>query len=388
MPSPFAIPDSLADDRPHHDDASEPLLPGFFKDRWRVFNCSAFRRLRKTQVFVVDTGDHYRTRLTHTLEVAQVARLLASQLGLNDRLAEVMATVHDLGHPPFGHAGEAALHELMQSDGGFDHNMQALRVIDLLEHPYRSFYGLNLANVIRWSHLLHSGPPAEDARGDLPGDWHEQPLEGQIVSQADRIAYDVHDVEDAIGADLVTERDLQEITLWRQAADPVRRAWPEAPLPAVRRQILDNLAFLLMQDLADQTRQNLHGFSDASWEAFCRAESSVVCFSPDMEALLQQHETFLHERAYKHSRVAAMDEKARVVIRSLFETYAAEPGLLPPRYLRRIEQHGLHRVICDYLAGMTDRFCLDTYSALFDHTGDAEDLQHGYPNKPRSADRQ
>jgi dGTPase len=367
MPSPLAIPDSLADQRVHPEDpATGPLLPYYLKDRWRVFNCSAFRRLQyKTQVFVTDEGDHYRTRLTHTLEVAQIACLLAAQLGLNERVTEVLAVVHDLGHPPFGHAGEATLQELMQSHGGFNHNLQALRVIDLLEHPYRLFYGLNLANVIRWSHQLHAGVPADSERGDLPADWRQQPLEGQIVSVADRIAYDVHDIEDALGADLVSERDLSELSLWRSVADPVRRHWADVPLPAIRRHILDALAFQLVQDLVSQTRQAMRRYEGATWETFYQMEPAVVTFSSDMEVMLHEHEAFLHEHAYRHARVAAMDYKARLIIKPLFEAHLEQPRLLPARYFRRIEQQGLHRVVCDYLAGMTDRFCQDSYHGLF-----------------------
>lgn len=360
----LAIPDAVAADRPHRDDPDQPLLPGFLKDRWRVLNCSAFRRLRKTQVLATDEGDHYRTRMTHTLEVAQISCLLARQLDLHERVTEVLAVVHDLGHPPFGHAGEAALHELMQPYGGFDHNMQAMRVIDLLEHPYRWFYGLNLANVIRWSHQLHSGLPADAVRGDLPADWRQQPLEGQVVTQADRIAYDVHDVEDALGAGLVTERDLNDLALWKAVAEPIRRQWPDAPLPAIRRHILDALAFRLVQDLVDQTRRALQRYEKATWQTFYQTETAVVCFSGEMQAMLHEHEAFLHERAYRHSRVAAMDYKAGRIVRSLFEAHVEQPRLLPVRYFSRIEQQGLHRVVCDYLAGMTDGFCQETYRGL------------------------
>ena len=367
MQTAFAIPEQAADDRPYREDsAASPLLPGFLRDRWRVFNCAAFRRLQyKTQVFVTSEGDHYRTRLTHTLEVAQIACLLASRLGLNERLAEVLAVVHDLGHPPFGHAGEAALHELMQSHGGFDHNFQTLRVIDLLEHPYRSFYGLNLANLIRWSHQLHSFPHTP-AQKDLPANWRQQPLEGQVVNLADRIAYDVHDIEDALGADLVSQNDLNEIALWRQVAEPVRRRWPDASLPAIRRPILDALAFRLIDDLVAHAQQSLRQFPNTAWQAFCEMDRAMVAFSPEMEAMLHEHEAFLAERAYRHPRVAAMDYKAKRIVRQVFDAHVEQPRLLPVRYLRRVEQQGLHRVVCDYVAGMTDRFCQDTYHSLFE----------------------
>lgn len=365
MQTTFAVPDAVADDRPHPEDPhAGTCLQGFARDRWRVFNCSAFRRLQyKTQVFVTDEGDHYRTRLTHTLEVAQIAALLASRLGLNVQLAEVLAVVHDLGHPPFGHAGEAALQQLMLAAGGFDHNLQALRVIDLLEHPYRQFHGLNLANVIRWSHQLHAKSPMQS---DLPANWRQQPLEGQLVSLADQIAYDVHDIEDALGADLLSERDLNELSLWRSLAEPVRRRWPEAPLPAVRRHILDSLALRLVDDLVEHTKQQLERSVGATWHDLCTAEAPVASHSPAVEAMLKEHEEFLRDRAYRHPRVAAMDYKARRFVQAIFEAHVQQPRLLPVRYFRRIEQQGLQRVVCDYVAGMTDRFCQDTYHNLFE----------------------
>jgi dGTPase len=384
--SSYAVPDSVATDRPHPE-SEAGMVSGFGLDRWRVFNCSAFRRLQyKTQVFVIDEGDHYRTRLTHTLEVAQISRILAERLGLNPGLTEVIAIVHDLGHPPFGHAGEAALHELMSDHGGFDHNLQALRVIDLLEHPYRYFHGLNLANVVRWAHQLHSTAgnlpiqapcevpsesyePRGEARGrspGLPADWRHQPLEGQVTNLADRIAYDVHDVEDALAAGLVSERDLHGVRLWRLAAEPVRREWPDLPLPAVRRHILDAMARRLVDDLVAATQRNLASMAGQGWEAFCRIESPTVTLPPETEAMLAEHEAFLAERAYGHSRVAAMDYKARLIIRALFEAHVQQPRLLPVRYFDRIERQGLHRVVCDYIAGMTDRFCQDVYHNLFE----------------------
>ena len=459
-----AISDDLAKDRPHSEPAGPPMLPGFALDRWRVFNCSAFRRLQyKTQVFVTDEGDHYRTRLTHTLEVAQISRILAERLGLNPVLTEVIAIVHDLGHPPFGHAGEAALQEMMGGHGGFDHNLQALRVIDLLEHPYRYFHGLNLANVVRWAHQLHSAekgqgseasnleppslgsgelatggrPPAAqgacnndddndedplkrelrtgpDATGgrppaaqgacnnddnnsedplkrgvrtgsgatgessagltgsDLPSGWLQQPLEGQVTNLADRIAYDVHDIEDALLAGLVSERDLQEVRLWRLAAEPVRRQWPDLMLPAIRRHILDAVTLHLVEDLVATTQDTLAGLAGQDrtagldWEALCRRASPAVAFSSETEEILREHEAFLTERAYRHPHVAAMDYKARLIIRALFDAHVQEPRLLPVRYFRRVEQQGVHRVVCDYIAGMTDRFCQDTYHTLFE----------------------
>jgi dGTPase len=274
------------------------------------------------------------------------------------------------------------LQELMDGHGGFDHNLQALRVIDLLEHPYRFFHGLNLANVVRWAHQLHSAAgstatgkdtPANGAgvascaaSANLSADWRQQPLEGQVTNLADRIAYDVHDIEDALGAELVSERDLREIRLWRLAADPIRKQWPDLMLPAVRRHVLDALTLHLVEDLVATTNRNLASRADQGWEAFRKADAATVAFSDEAEAMLAEHETFLSERAYQHPRVAAMDYKARLIIRAVFEAHVKQPRLLPVRYFRRIDEQGLHRVVCDYIAGMTDRFCQDTYHGLFE----------------------
>jgi len=366
--SPLAVPDEVAEDRPHSEEPQPALLPGFERDRQRVLNCSAFRRLQyKTQVFVNHEGDHYRTRLTHTLEVAQIARTMAAAMGLNSVLAETLAVVHDLGHPPFGHAGEQALQELMRDHGRFDHNLQALRVVDVLEHPYRQFYGLNLANVIRFSLPLHETPYDEAAAaGHVPESRRQAPLEAQVVAAADRIAYDTHDIEDGLGAGLLGERELNELQLWRDAAAPIRRRWPDEPLAALRRPILDAVTFRLIEDVLAAMRQALAGFAGNNWEDVCAAEKPLVRFSGPMQQMLEELEAFLAAQLYQHPRVAAMDYKARLIVRGLFAAYTDNPALLPQRYSRRIDQQGLHRVVCDYIAGMTDRFCQDEYRRLFE----------------------
>jgi dGTPase len=201
---------------------------------------------------------------------------------------------------------------------------------------------------------------------DLPKDWRQQPLEGQVTNLADRIAYDVHDIEDALGAELISEQDLRDIRLWRLAADPVRREWPDLMLPAIRRHILDALTLHLVGDLVATTNHNLAAQPNQAWETFCKADAPAVAFSPATETMLAEHETFLSERAYQHPRVAAMDYKARLIIRAVFEAHVKQPRLLPVRYFRRIDEQGLHRVVCDYIAGMTDRFCQDTYHTLFE----------------------
>lgn len=358
-----------------HDDPGDPLLGDYALDRRRVCNSAAFRRLEyKTQVFVTLEDDHFRTRLTHTLEVAGLARTLAEALHVDTQLAEVIALAHDLGHPPFGHAGEMALRELMSDAGGFEHNMHSLRVVDYLEHPYPSFRGLNLTYETREGLVKHTTrydkPGAVDRRdpelvelldsGPLPT------VEGQIACVADRLAYDCHDLEDAIAAGLVGENDLGEVRLWREAADPVRAEYPRLPLVAVRRPVLDRLQAALLADVIAETTRRLDALSLKLPDDVRNADQAVVGLAADMTEKANELEAFLVERVYRHHRLARMDAKARRFIERLFAAYVEHPNMLPPRFARRIDEQGVRRVVCDYLAGMTDRFCQDDYRRLFE----------------------
>jgi len=361
----LAVPDEEAENRPHPEPAASGFLKGFELDRWRLLNCSAFRRLQyKTQAFLTHEGDHYRTRLTHTLEVSQLARLLCRMLGLNETLAECLAFVHDLGHPPFGHAGERALVEGMSQFGGFEHNAQALRIVDYLEHPYRYFYGLNLAQVIRWSLQLHTSPHDAATRRDVPADWRQGPLEGQVLAVADRLAYDLHDIEDAIAAGLIDETHLSQVSLWQEACCRIRRTWPTEPLPAIRRHVLDEIARILIRDLMQQTDRNLASLSPTHWQQVCTFAEPVLQLSPQGAAAICELETFLRQHVYSHPKVAEMDRAAAEMIKVLFSAYMSDPHLLPERYRRRIPEQGLARVVCDYIAGMTDRFCQREYERI------------------------
>ena len=354
-----------------HDELPDPLRTPFELDRHRVLQSAAFRRLEyKTQVFVTQEHDHFRTRLTHTLEVAQVCRYLARALDINETLAETIALVHDLGHPPFGHAGEMALAELMESNGGFEHNRQALRVVEYLEHPYPPFRGLNLTFEVRESiakHItIYDRPTGEAVNAAFFETGRSAPLEGQVACIADRIAYDCHDLEDALGAGLLSEQDLKDTSLWAGAAEPVRRQYPDLPIAAIRRPILDGMQAALLADAINQTVQGLGRTSVGSPDDVRRQDTSLVDFSPEMQAEVEALERFLHDRLYHHHRLVRMDDKAGRFIRRLFETYLEKPTLLPPRFTARMKEQGRHRVICDYIAGMTDRFCQDEYRKLFE----------------------
>jgi dGTPase len=272
--------------------------------------------------------------MTHTIEAAQIARTLARRLGVNDELAEVITLAHDLGHPPFGHAGEAALDELMAEQGGFNHNAHSLRVVEYLEHPYPAFRGLNLTRATLDGLHEHS------TRYDAPSSAGERSsVEGKVASLADRVAYNLHDLEDAIGADWIQRSDLSGLALWRQAEARSNLSFEKGALPAIRRSVLDAMLGIFLAD------------------AMQRADQPDAALSPGTEAQLVELERFLAQRVYRHPEVVATDARGQRMIRMLFDAFVRKPPLLPKRFSSRIEELGVARVVCDYIAGMTDRFC-------------------------------
>lgn len=364
-----------------HQEPRDALRSAFALDRHRIVSSAAFRRLQyKTQVFVNDAHDHFRTRLTHSLEVAQIARRLAVALKVNEQLAEAIALAHDLGHPPFGHAGETALGEQMAGEGGFEHNLHSLRIVEYLEHPYPEFRGLNLSYEIREALVKHattydhpsaheSGHP--NAEGAQPGGSHEllasgpfPSVEGQVASVADRFAYDCHDLEDALGAGLIDEADLASITLWTQAARSVRERHPGSHIFAIRRPVLDLLLDGLLEDVVCETDRRVRSLGIGEVGEVRRAASTVVALSAEVEPLLGKLETFLADRVYHHPKLVQMDTQARQCIEKVFDTYINDPEQLPKRYQLRIDEQGVRPVVCDYVAGMTDRFCRDEFRRL------------------------
>jgi len=338
----------------------------FAIDRQRVLHSAAFRRLeRKTQVFVTSEHDHFRTRLTHTLEVASVARRLCTALQVNGMVGELIALTHDLGHPPFGHAGEKALAELMADHGGFEHNSQSLRVIEYLEHPYPPFRGLNASYEVRESLAKHCTLYDKPGRHPLADGTHA-PIEGQIANIADRLAYDCHDLEDALGAGLIGEEQLATVALWAEAAAEPRSQYPDLPLAAIRRPILDQLEAAMLGDIVACSRRRITAAGIKTIDDVRACGQLSVDFSPAMESRVAELEAFLKEHVYRHPRLVRMDNKAKRFVHALFEAYLAEPKLLPPRFVDRIAELGAHRVICDYVAGMTDRFAQNEHKRLFE----------------------
>ncbi len=340
-----------------------PYRSIYQRDKDRIIHSTAFRRLEyKTQVFVNHEGDYYRTRLTHTIEVAQISRCLARALNLNEDLTEAIALAHDLGHTPFGHSGEEALSKLMEGHGGFEHNIQALRVVDVLERRYPNFPGLNLSWEVRESILKHNA--SREVSGEFnPG---EKPLlEAQIVDKADSIAYDTHDLDDSLKAGLINEETLRGVELWRHAAEKVASKWTNLDSDSRRAQTIIFLINLQVTDLIENTQRRLKELKIKGTGDVRRCPQPVADFSPEISGKKRELEKFLNENVYMHYRVARMADKARRFVEELFKAFVANPKQLPPDFQAWVEKVGIHRGVCDYIAGMTDRYAQDEYLRLF-----------------------
>jgi dGTPase len=363
----YACSSALSRGRKHHEDFRDQR-PAFERDRDRIIHCAAFRRLEyKTQVFVNHEGDYYRTRLTHSLEVAQIGRAIARKLRLNEELTEALALSHDLGHTPFGHTGEEVLNRLMKGKGGFEHNLQSFRVVDELEERYPGFNGLNLTWELREGIIKHASPydvPGEAMAGFLPGVVPS--IEGQIINYADEIAYNNHDIDDGLKSGYITLDMLERITLWSRVSAAVREKYPTIDDRRLVFQTISALIGLLIGDLCSTITANLERFSITSLDDLRRVNRPVAHFGDEITMLNLELKRFLFDNLYRHHKVDKMRVKAEIFITRLFETYLQYPNLLPPKYRSRIERFGLERTVCDYIAGMTDRFALDEYKRLFE----------------------
>lgn len=342
----------------------------FQRDRDRIIHSKAFRRLEyKTQVFAYYEGDHYRTRLTHTLEAAQIARSIAQYIGANEDLTHAIALAHDLGHTPFGHAGEQSLHALMRDFGGFEHNRQSLRVVDLLETRYPDFPGLNLtfetrAGIIRHS-TIYDHAPEEDLK-----EFSRTPqpsTETQIVNRADEIAYSCHDIEDGLRSGFFEESDLEELDIWKFITSAVQDFCDQADKDTFRYQCIRILIDRLIRDLVVQTEENISGHAIDSPEMVMNLEFIVVNFSKTMLGWKKQLDEFLYQKFYTHHKLMRMQYKANRLLRDLFVEYVERPFQLPPGVQKRIHEgaESRERIVCDYIAGMTDRFALYEHRKLF-----------------------
>ncbi len=343
----------------------------FQRDRDRIVHCTAFRRMEyKTQVFVNHEGDHYRTRLTHSLEASQIGRSVARSLLLNEDLVEALVLAHDLGHTPFGHSGERVMATLMKDHGGFEHNGQTLRVVDFLERRYPDFPGLNLTYEMREGIIKHesSWDHPESVPADLaPGE--KSTIESQLTNFADEIAYSNHDVDDGLSSQMIDIDALETVGLWKEASERVRRKHPSLRYPETKHITISAMITILVEELVRQTTQNLKDAGIRTLADVRTAKTLLASYSPAVTSESQKLKTFLWENMYTHFRVVRMEEKAKRMLSDLFHAYMSRPQQLPPEFREQMKTETPARIICDYIAGMTDRFALDEHQKLFNpHT--------------------
>jgi len=364
MLAPYAIRSGESQGRkyPEEEDAYRTR---FERDRNRIVHTTAFRRLEyKTQVVVNYEGDYYRTRLTHTIEVSQLGRNLAHALGANPELVEAICLSHDLGHSPFGHAGEHILNELMQDHGGFDHNVQTYRIVTELEERYFGFQGLNL------THETLEGIVKHESRYDKASSLGYDPdtrggIEAQIANISDEMAYSSHDLDDGLRAGLITADQLDTLEIWKMLRDSVK--WDGKNFSdMIRHRMVRKLTDTASKDVIKATDQKLREANIQSIEALQKLPYNVVGYSSEMGRLNDELKDFLYANMYNHYRVARMSAKAHRYLRDIFESYIKDPAQLPPEVQKRGERKGLHRAVADYIAGMTDRYALTEWQRLFE----------------------
>ena len=334
-----------------------PYRSDFERDRDRIIHCSAFRRLEgKTQVFTPGLDDYYRSRLTHSIEVAQIGRTIAKELRLNESLTEAICLAHDLGHSPFGHAGEKVLDSLMSEFNGFEHNRQTLRIVDLLEHPYPGFAGLNLMYETRLGLARHRGP-YDKAQAGAFGEENCS-LEGQVANIADRIAYNCHDLEDGMRAGLISSKQLKKVGIFTEAQTRINAAAIKDP--TIRRtRTAKTIIDKLVSDCLEASKRNLAEANIKTLgDIYATSENFIALFA-ESDAVLAELEEFLMQNFYMHESLAKTAEKVKNWLERLFERLCQKPELMPGYFQRFIPAQGLQRTVCDYIAGMTDRFCLN-----------------------------
>lgn len=357
--------------RKHLEDFKD-IRSAFARDRDRIIHCAAFRRLEyKTQVFVNHEGDYYRTRLTHSLEVAQIARGISRQLLLNEDLVEALALAHDLGHTPFGHTGEEVLNKLMADFGGFEHNRQSLRIVETLEERYPGFNGLNLSWETREGIIKHSSEYDQAATKDLieyrPGECPS--LEAQLIDLADEIAYNNHDIDDGLKAGHIKLSELAAVDIWQETFIHVGQKYPALDEERHIHQTISHLIGRLIHDVVNTTQANIQTHDIDSALKVRQHTARLVAFSEEVDQKNRQLKRFLFKNLYRHHRVERMRVKAERFLAMIFDSYCTNPTLLPRSYQERFELYGKERVICDFLAGMTDRYALEEYRKLFEPYG-------------------
>jgi dGTPase len=335
----------------------------FQRDRARIIHSRAFRRLEyKTQVFLNGTGDHLRTRLTHSIEVGSISRTIARALSLNEDLAEAIALAHDLGHSPFGHSGEEMLAECMQEHGGFDHNRQSLRVVELLENAYPNFPGLNLTFEVREGLRKHQAfydPPR-------PGEqkYRCPSLEAQIANLADEITYYSHDLDDAVDFEILSAAQLEKNAVWQRSHRAVLTRYPDAREPELHKLIIRDIIDVQVQDVVTTSARSILDAGVQSADEVRRQQTPLIRYSDELLEANRELRRFLYQNVYYHPRVAEVNKRACEMLRKVFETYLVDPERLGEAAAKRTDKEGLHRTVCDYIAGMTDRYLMEEYARI------------------------
>src|SRR4029434_8745674 len=323
------------------------------RDRARIIHSRAFRRMEyKTQVFLNGTGDHLRTRLTHSIEVASISRTIARALALNEDLAEAIALAHDLGHTPFGHSGEEVLAECMREHGGCEHNRQSLRVVELLENAYPDFPGLNLTFEVREGLQKHERKDGFSS------------LEAQIADLADEITYYSHDLDDAVDFEILTAAQLEENEVWKRSQQHVLAHYPDAREPELHKLIIRNIIDVQVQDVVTTSPSAISKAKPKNPDDVRKQSAKLIHYSDDLRKANAALRKFLYANVYYHPRVAEVNRRACEMLRRVFETYLADPDRLGEGAMRRVEKEGLHRTVCDYIAGMTDRYVMEEYARI------------------------
>lgn len=338
----------------------------FQRDRDRIIHSSAFRRLEyKTQVFVNHEGDYYRTRLTHSLEVAQIARSMARTMRLNEDLSEVIALAHDLGHTPFGHSGEDVLNRLLKEHGGFEHNRQSFRIVTLLENRYAEFSGLNLSIEVLEGIAKHVSEYDHPTFDSINFSGYPT-IEAQLVNLADEIAYSNHDLDDGLQSGMLSFDGLSAVSIWRHTFDNVQRDIPKADQKVVKIQTIRRIIHALVKDVQIETERRIQEAAITTIDDVRSKGKNLVGFSKNMQESFMELKRYLFKNLYRHYRVERMAHKAESIIEDLFNTYLRNPRILPPDAFLGREDSPLERKIADYIAGMTDRYALDEHTKLFD----------------------
>jgi dGTPase len=365
-----------------YSEPSHAFRTEFQRDRARIIHSRAFRRMEyKTQVFLNGTGDHLRTRLTHSIEVASISRTVARALGLNEDLAEVIALAHDLGHAPFGHSGEEMLAECMRDHGGFDHNRQSVRVVELLEDPYPNFPGLNLTFEVREGLRKHgafhemeerTGPHLRPALQS----YRCPSLEAQVADLADEITYYSHDLDDAVDFEILNAAQLEENEVWRRSLRAVLARYPDAREPELHKLIIRDIIDTEVRDLVSTSAKSIADAGVQSADEVRQQSVPLIRYSDDFFQANRDLREFLYQNVYYDPRVSEVNRRACEMLRQVFQVYLADPDKLGETAVKRIETEGLHRTVCDYIAGMTDRYLMEEHARI-------AKVGAVHPNRPR-----